>query len=44
MSQERGSLGAEIDAIDEDVDVKDLRERAAFGRFRHVPLENVVPE
>ena len=33
----------EVDAIDENVDVKDLGERPALNRFLHVPLEDVVP-
>jgi hypothetical protein len=32
----------EIDAVDKNIDVQDLREWAAFGSFCKIPFENIV--
>ena len=40
---ERWDSRGEVNAIDENVDIEDLWERAALSRFLHIPLEDVVP-
>lgn len=35
-------LGRQVDAVDEDVALGDLREGPALGRLRHVPLEDLL--
>ena len=43
MGHEWGYLRAQVNAIDENVNVQDLLEWSALGGFIQVPLENVVP-
>lgn len=40
---ERGDLGREVDAVDEDVDVEDLLEGTTLSGLRHIPLHDVIP-
>lgn len=39
---EMGDLGGQVDAVDEDVALGDLLEGPALGRFRHIPLEDLL--
>lgn len=38
-----GNRLGEVDAVDENVDIKDFGEWTALGRFGHVPLDDVFP-
>jgi hypothetical protein len=42
-SDEGGDRRIEINAVDKDINVQDLRERAPLGSLGKVPFEDIVP-
>jgi len=43
VGYERRYLRAQVDAVDENINVQNLLEWSAFGGFVQIPLENVIP-
>lgn len=44
MGDERGDLGREVNAVDKNVNIQNLREWSALGCLVEIPLKNIIPD